>query len=644
MSQMVEGLYRKHGGELTAALALHTDDASLAEGMAHDVFLRALAAEDDLRDAHDPRQWLFHTGLHLARKRRLPIRPRYSFAEERPLLRSREWQATEALGAKLQALTQAQRDIIYLREYAGLNTPAVAAALRRGADAIDVEAAHIAQALGGVPSPREAWRTLAEATRPVGGERLEDLTYADLDGDSLPFPLVGIAALVLIAVFLAPRLLGGAEEPPSTTQRTTTRPVATAVSRSASRFRPPLPAAAARVECDAGRRAQRRAVACAGDSIYSGIQQWPAPVRTPYKPVTASRDVLHIKSRYVWRTTTGRKFDSGHTEFWFDQRNGDARYVETSTLFPRLLVYVRSGRFYSVEFPLEQKVDLHLIADPSKPYSEPPQSIPFKYRNLFAENRVAGARSVRFRGRPALLINLGLYQHGQLVHKVWVDRETKLPLRVVGYYVNTRRLLERRETQDFEYLRNERVSRRSLSADIFAVRREVAESTGAVRADSSLATPLALLSELGLARGGNAEVSAPMRALLARHNGRRLLGHEWLRGRPGTDDWMGVLDERYRFDSVRDASAFVARSVLDAPEYGLPKPTRLAGAPGLGAGANAYRGRLKAGMRGHVYYFTFRKNNVAARMIVAGDQTLTQDLAFLVARIARDTMKVPPGT
>ncbi len=80
MSQMVEGLYRKHGGELTAALALHTDVASLAEGMAHDVFLRALAAEDDLRDAHDPRQWLFHTGLHLARKRRLPIRPRYSFA------------------------------------------------------------------------------------------------------------------------------------------------------------------------------------------------------------------------------------------------------------------------------------------------------------------------------------------------------------------------------------------------------------------------------------------------------------------------------------------------------------------------------------------------------------------------------------
>ncbi len=640
---MVEGLYRKHAGELTAALALHTDDATLAEGLAHDVFLRAVAAEDEVRAARDPREWLFHTGLKLARKRRLPFRPRYSFAEERPLLRSRQWQATAVLGEKLQALTQTQRDIIYLRDYVGLSIPDVAAALRRDDDSIGVDLDHIARSLEGDAAPREAWRTLAETSRPVGTARLEDLTYSDLEGGSMPMPLVGVVALVLFAVFIGPRFLGDAEESPPATPRTTTRPAATAVPRNASLDSLPPAAAEEREVCAQGRRERTREVECAGDSIYSGIQQWPAPDRVVYKPVSASKTVLHIKARYVRRTTAGRKFDSGHTELWFDPRNGDARYVETSALFPRLLVYVRSGRFYSVEFPLEGTADMYMVPDPAKPFTGPPQSISFKYRNLFAEKRVAGTRAVRFRGRPAVLLNLGLYQHGQMVHKVWVDRETKLPLRVIGYYVNAGMQLERRETRDTVYLRNERVSRRSLPPETFVVRREIVESAESVPASTSLATPSALLSELGLTPAGNAEVSDQMRALLTRHNGRRLFARPWMRGRPGTNDWMGVLDERFRFDSTKDAQAFVARSVPDAPEYGLPEPTRLAGPPTLGAGTYAYHGRLRSGMRGHVYYFTFRKANVAARMIVAGDQTLTQDLAFLIARIARDGMKVPSG-
>ncbi len=53
-------LYREHSAELTAALAVSTNDRQAAEDLAHEVFVRAMDKQDHLLEHPNPRLALPH--------------------------------------------------------------------------------------------------------------------------------------------------------------------------------------------------------------------------------------------------------------------------------------------------------------------------------------------------------------------------------------------------------------------------------------------------------------------------------------------------------------------------------------------------------------------------------------------------------
>ncbi len=68
MYEFIDELYREHSAELTAALAVSTNDQQAAEDLAHEVFVRAMDKQDHLLEHPNPRAWLFRTGYNLAGK------------------------------------------------------------------------------------------------------------------------------------------------------------------------------------------------------------------------------------------------------------------------------------------------------------------------------------------------------------------------------------------------------------------------------------------------------------------------------------------------------------------------------------------------------------------------------------------------
>ncbi len=69
MYEFIDALYREHSAELTAALAVSTNDRQAAEDLAHEVFVQAMAKQDHLLEHPNPRAWLFRTGYNLAANR-----------------------------------------------------------------------------------------------------------------------------------------------------------------------------------------------------------------------------------------------------------------------------------------------------------------------------------------------------------------------------------------------------------------------------------------------------------------------------------------------------------------------------------------------------------------------------------------------
>ena len=129
----VANLYRQHAAELSAALALSTNDREAAQDLTHEVFAQALTRYDTLRDHPDPRGWLFRTGYNLARNRlRLLLRRRYQVTRLRPTLSIEAWEDTMDLRESLQKLSRRQRDVVILHCYAGFDIAEVAQMLGCG--------------------------------------------------------------------------------------------------------------------------------------------------------------------------------------------------------------------------------------------------------------------------------------------------------------------------------------------------------------------------------------------------------------------------------------------------------------------------------------------------------------------------------
>lgn len=125
--EFVAGLYQRHAAQLVAALALSTGDRDAAQDLAHDVFLRAAAAEPPLRGHPDARGWLFRTGYNLARNRwRLLLRRKHAIAQQYPVMPVQAWEDTVELRESLSALSRRQRDVIVLHYFNGFAIDEVA--------------------------------------------------------------------------------------------------------------------------------------------------------------------------------------------------------------------------------------------------------------------------------------------------------------------------------------------------------------------------------------------------------------------------------------------------------------------------------------------------------------------------------------
>ncbi len=120
MDDLVGELYRRHAQELTVALALSLNDSEAAEDLAHETFLRAVAAEAVLREHPDPRGWLFRTGYNLARNwLRVAARRRHQVARRYPVVPPAAWEDSIDLRSSLGRLSRRQRDAIVLHYYLG---------------------------------------------------------------------------------------------------------------------------------------------------------------------------------------------------------------------------------------------------------------------------------------------------------------------------------------------------------------------------------------------------------------------------------------------------------------------------------------------------------------------------------------------
>jgi RNA polymerase sigma-70 factor (ECF subfamily) len=130
MHEFVAALYEEHVRELTAALALSTGDRETAQDLAHEVFVRALDREEQLRAHPNPRAWLFRTGYGLASNRwKLLLRRRRKMGVVGPTPPQEDWDAVLDLREGLEKLPRRQRDVLILHLYLGYRIPEVASML-----------------------------------------------------------------------------------------------------------------------------------------------------------------------------------------------------------------------------------------------------------------------------------------------------------------------------------------------------------------------------------------------------------------------------------------------------------------------------------------------------------------------------------
>lgn len=120
MYEFIDALYREHSAELTAALAVSTNDRQAAEDLAHEVFVRAMAKQGHLLEHPNPRAWLFRTGYNLAANRwKLLTRRCHKVRREMPVLSTETWDDSIDLRNSLQRLSRRQRDAVILHYYLG---------------------------------------------------------------------------------------------------------------------------------------------------------------------------------------------------------------------------------------------------------------------------------------------------------------------------------------------------------------------------------------------------------------------------------------------------------------------------------------------------------------------------------------------
>ena len=115
MYEFIDALYREHSAELTATLAVSTNDRQAAEDLAHEVFVRAMDKQAHLMEHPNPRAWLFRTGYNLAANRwKLLTRRRHKVRREMPILSTETWDDSVDLRNSLQRLSRRQRDAVIL--------------------------------------------------------------------------------------------------------------------------------------------------------------------------------------------------------------------------------------------------------------------------------------------------------------------------------------------------------------------------------------------------------------------------------------------------------------------------------------------------------------------------------------------------
>ncbi|MDP9350044.1 MAG: hypothetical protein M3P51_00640, partial [Chloroflexota bacterium] len=470
MSDLVERLYTEHAAELVAALALSTDDPYLAEGTAHETFLRAQTALARLEEQPAPRTWLFQTAYRLVRGRRTSPRPRHTTAEEHPILGSPGLTAADPLFLRLKELPPAQRDATVLHGLLDVSLEETAAML--GMSETDVVGAVRAacETLGQMEDARNTLNRLINSARPVHPERLEDLEYVDIGERSVLTPLIAVAALVMLAGWFAARLWTGGEAP--TVSQAPPPPQVTQAPLSAAAPLPVSPSPAPTTNTDA---TSVGTTACAGCSIYDGLEIPPPVILRA--PARSAGHVLHLRAEHVWRTPRDKQYDSLRTELWLDPGTGNARYEETDPKTGTRTIHVRKGNLYSVLAPPADEIITQTLPDASDPYAGPPQDQVFKYKPLLDRGGISGAKRVRLDGRDAIVFETGEYRYGQNVSRVWVDRRTGMLLREITYWVNIRNLPTEIDRHFIRYTVTERLPREELPESIFTLVRTPGERT-----------------------------------------------------------------------------------------------------------------------------------------------------------------------
>lgn len=157
MYEFVDALYKKHAAELTAALALSTNDRAAAEDLVHETFVRAMDREGMLREHPNPRGWLFQTGYNLARNRwRLLTRRRHAVAQEQPVLSAQAWAESIDLRDGLRKLSPRQRDAVVLHHYLGFSVEEIATMLGCAEGSVKSHLYRGRQTLDALLRPKEA--------------------------------------------------------------------------------------------------------------------------------------------------------------------------------------------------------------------------------------------------------------------------------------------------------------------------------------------------------------------------------------------------------------------------------------------------------------------------------------------------------
>lgn len=639
MSDLVERLYREHGPELVAALALSTDDPYLAEGMAHETFLRAQVAQAELASHPAPRTWLLRTAYGLIRGRHLTPRPRHTTAEEHPILGSPGLVAADPLFLRLHELPPSQRDIAVLHGLLGLSIDETVSVV--GTSPAEVEATYAAarSVLGPIEDLRTTLSQLIRTAHPVHNERLEDLDYVELGERSVLSYLVGLAAVLLFAGWLVARFWGGPAEAPVTAQPPpTSSPTQTPalVARAPAASVPgAAPASDTPVE-------SLENVGCADCSLDDGVDI--PPPRIVRAPSKSAGYVLHIKAKHTWFTPRNKQYASLQTELWLDPGNGDARYVETDPETRARTIHVRKGNLYSMLAPPENKITTQSLTDASDPYAGPPQNQVFKFKPILDRGPIVGARRVQLDGRKALMFVTGTYRYGLYVNRVWVDRNTGMLLQEVNHWVNIDNEPVVIDRHHVRYTQIERVPRQKLPDGTFTLIQSRAQSATGSQPGSPLAIPPKDLQDLGLQLTG--DLPDPEIALLLRvHKGERLFSNLWRTETRAPDSVVtGVLDERYSLPTSRAARAFLNGGALDTVDDRVPgfegKPRSLK----RGSRTLLYKQGSHPTAPGQMMYlYAFQVENIVSRVGVAGSSRLSSQEATSLAWAAEARVRETLG-